>query len=300
MFKSISYEVSCSDKSHHEFLMSERRRIELGGDLSEVPVSELLALFDQLCEFQLGRFLIINKGLNAFWTNELVMWTPGNPRQLHPLERVIFEQLPATQATRERYYIFCRELQNLVVPGGSLASVPCGLMTDLLNLSGISNARIFGLDSDGAALAQARYLAEQRGLLSGTTLSEGDAWQMEFDGEFDVLTSNGLNIYESSDERVTELYTCFCRALKRGGTLVTSFMTPPPLLADDSEWKMEFLDPALLRLQKILFMHVIGVRWNALRTEKSTQQQLRLAGFRNIRVIYDRAAMFPTVLAEKS
>lgn len=299
MFKSIIYEVSCSDNSHHDFFMSERRRIELGGDISEVSASEMLALFDQLCEFQLGRFLIINKGLNAFWTNELVTWTPDTPRQLHPLERIIFDKLPATQATRERYHIFCRELQNLVFSGCALASVPCGLMTDLLNLSGISNIRIFGIDLDGAALAQARYLAEQRGLLSSTTLSAGDAWLMDFAEEFDVLTSNGLNIYESSNERVTELYTCFSRALKRGGTLVTSFMTPPPLPGDNLGWKIETLDPALLRLQKILFMHVIGARWNALRTERNTLQQLTQAGFINIRVIYDRVRMYPTVLAQK-
>ncbi|MGK4333606.1 hypothetical protein AU490_12650 [Lonsdalea populi] len=288
-----------TDADHGAVLLAERRRIETRGDLDDAPVGELLSLFDQLCEFPLGRFLILNKGLDAFWTNELVTWTPEHPRELHPLERILFTQLPATLATRERYGIFCRELQKRLMPGGAMASVPCGLMTDLLNLAGAKNVRLVGIDMDEAALAQARALAEQKGVLANTTLIEGDAWQMTFTEEFDVLTSNGLTIYESSDERVTELYALFYRALKKGGTLVTSFMTPPPFLTSDSSWKMERLDPALLRLQKCLFMQVIGTKWNALRTEKTTLQQLTQAGFRNIRVINDHAGLFPTVLAEK-
>ncbi|MFP1838240.1 SAM-dependent methyltransferase [Lonsdalea quercina] len=299
MKKSMLSHTGYSDVDPGAALMAERQRIADRGDLDDAPVSELLRLFDQLCEFPLGRFLILNKGLDAFWTNELVTWTPENPRVMHPLERIIFEQLPATLATRERYSIFCRELKKRTMSGGAMASVPCGLMTDLLHLAGTSDIRLVGIDLDEAALSQARALAEQKGVLANTTLIEGDAWQMTFSEEFDVLTSNGLTIYESSDERVTELYRLFYRALKKGGTLVTSFMTPPPSMANDSSWKMERLDPALLRLQKCLFMQVIGTQWNAMRTEKNTVQQLTQTGFRNIRVINDHAGLFPTVLAEK-
>lgn len=299
MKKTLLSHSSSTESADSASFTALRQQIEQRGEVEDASVSELLKLFDQLTEFELGRFLLINKGLNAFWTNELVTWTAENPRALTPLEETIFTRLPATLATRERYIIFRQQLQNLVSDGAVFASVPCGVMSDLLNLSGLEKMRLVGIDLDEGALEAARTLAEQRGVAAQTELVHCDAWQLTFSNAFDVLTSNGLNIYQRSDEKVTELYALFHQALKKGGTLVTSFLTPPPLLAPDSSWRMALLDPALLRLQKLLFMSVIGTAWNAMRTEQQTRQQLTQAGFHNIRVIYDRAGLFPTVLAEK-
>lgn len=264
-----------------------------------IPDAELLTLFDELCEFELGRFLIVNKGLNAHWTNELVRWTSGDKRQLTRLERIIFEKLPATLATRERYGIFRRELQKRVPTSGVMASVPCGLMHDLLELKCPRSVRLVGVDLDGEALSGARTLADERGYASQMHLHQTDAWDMTFTDEFEVLTSNGLNIYEPDDEKVKALYKIFFRALKKGGTLITSFMTPSPLHSPDSSWRMERIEASLLLLQKRLFIDILDARWSAMRTEAQTYQQLTDAGFDRIRFIYDRAGMFPTVLAEK-
>ncbi|MHA1053688.1 SAM-dependent methyltransferase [Enterobacter mori] len=264
-----------------------------------VPEQELLSLFDQLCEFELGRFLLINKGLNAYWTSELIRWTPDNSRPLTALEHIFFSQLPATLATRERYGIFNRELQKHVPHSGLMASVPCGLMYDLLDLTCPESVQFVGGDLDDDALAGARNLAKLRGYASRTRLLRTDAWDMNFNEAFDVLTSNGLNIYEPDDAKVTDLYKIFFRSLKKGGTLITSFMTPSPLHSHNSGWRMEKLDPAFLLLQKRLFVDVIDARWTAMRTEQQTRQQLTDAGFGKIRVIYDSAGMLPTVLARK-
>ncbi|MHA1057146.1 methyltransferase domain-containing protein [Enterobacter mori] len=264
-----------------------------------VPEAELLSLFDQLCEFELGRFLIVNKGLNARWTHELIHWTPDDTRPLTALEHVIYAQLPATLATRERYGIFRQELQKRVSPSGVMASVPCGLMHDLLDLTCPVSTRFVGVDLDEEALTGARELAELRGCALQTRLLRADAWRMVFKGTFDVQTSNGLNIYEPDDQKVIGLYKIVFRSLKKGGTFITSFMTPSPLHSHDSCWRMERLEPALLLLQKRLFVDVIDARWSAMRTEHQTRRQLTEAGFGKIRIIYDSAGMFPTVVAEK-
>jgi hypothetical protein len=294
--------LSHSPKMHLQpdsLLIHQRNLIEFGCDVDDVSISDRLNLFDQLCEFELGRFLILNKGLNAYWTNELVTWTPDNPRRMTELERSIFEYLPATLATRERYGIFRNELQKSVKGAKTIASVPCGVMSDLLCLEDIERVQFTGIDMDDSALSRARILAESRGLIGQTRLIQQDAWLMENRDEFDVLTSNGLNIYEPDSSRVIELYSLFHLALKENGLLIISFMTPPPFINSESSWKMSEIEPELLRLQKILFMHVIGARWNAMSTEAQTHAQLTTAGFSNIRVIYDRAGMFPTVLANK-
>lgn len=283
----------------NQIIFSERKKIEVRGDLEDVSANELLVLFDQLCEFSLGRFLIVNKILDGYWTNEIVTWDSNNSRDMHPLEDLIYSQFPITLATRERYGIFCSVLQNLLKPGLKMASIPCGLMTDLLNLNKVDEVSLFGIDIDKKILKQAGELAKQRGVHTNTKLYEENAWDISHSEKFDVITSNGLNIYEPSDERVTELYQVFYNALKSGGRLVTSFMTPPPSLTNKSSWCMDLLDPRLLRLQKIIFTHVIGTKWNALRTEDITLKQLEDAGFKNIQIIYDRAGMFPTVLATK-
>lgn len=276
-------------------------REQLQRRIASLPVSEqeLLSLFDQLCEFELGRFLLIHKGLNAYWTSELIRWKPDNSRPLTALEHVIFSQLPATLATRERYSIFRQELQKRVSPSGSIASVPCGLMHDLLDLTCPKSVQLVGGDLDDDALAGASNLAKVRGYASQTSLLRTDARDMKFNEAFDVLASNGLNIYEPDDAKVTELYKIFFRSLKKGGTLITSFMTPSPLHSHDSSWRMEKLDPALLLLQKRLFVDVIDARWTAMRTEQQTRRQLTDAGFGKIRIIYDSAGIFPTVLAKK-
>ena len=125
-----------------------------------------------------------------------------------------------------------------------------------------------------------------------------DAWALKSHSEFDIITSNGLNIYEHDHVRVTDLYKVFYTALKPGGILITSFLTPPPTVSAESSWKnFNVFD---LTKQKALFVDIIGVNWQAFRTETQTREQLELAGFKDITFIYDSQGMFPTVIAKKS
>nr|WP_197422119.1 class I SAM-dependent methyltransferase [Massilia sp. H27-R4] len=282
-------------------MQAARARLSAAGAMPGATVDQQLNLLDELFGFELGRFLLAHRGLNAWWTHHAVTWDPRTAAPMTALERRIVADLPATQATRERFGIFRRELQALLRPGVTMASVPCGLMGELLLLdySAAPGARLVGVDLDQAALDAALVLGTERGLASQLTLRRQDAWAEQWQDKVDVLTSNGLNIYEPDDGRVTALYRSFHAALRPGGTLVTSFLTPPPTLSAQSPWKMSEIDPQALALQFVLFVRVIEVKWSAFRTHDQTRAQLEQAGFTDIRFVDDRASMFPTVVAHK-
>lgn len=297
----LSHAAAAGD-TEERFLAAEAR-LRAAGDLPGASVDRQLELLHALRGFELGRFLLRHRGLNAYWTHRLVTYRPGTlARDPSSLEWLVYEALPAVLATRERFGIFQRETQALLRPGVALASVPCGWMGDLLLLDYDACAGEFsltGADLDPQAIEGARQLAEERGLAARVALRLEDAWAGSLREDADVLTSNGLNIYEPDDARVTELYRAFFRALRPGGTLITSFLTPPPMLHPESSWRMAELDPAMLALQHLLFTRIIEAKWSALRTHEQTRRQLEAAGFAELRFIDDRLGMFPTVVARK-
>ena len=298
----ISHGTS-SQAGHDDLAQTIRLRLRAAGDLPGASVDQQIALLDELSTFELGRFLLENRGLNAWWTHQLVTYLPGAAAASSKgsLEHQIFEKLPAVLATRERFGIFREQLQALLKPRMTLASVPCGLMGELLLLDYASHpdAMLVGIDLDQQALNAALALAKERGLAERLSLRCEDAWAPSLRGAADVLTSNGLNIYEPDDARVTALYRSFFDMLKPGGQLVTSFLTPPPALSAQSPWNMQEIDPQALALQHLLFVRVIEAKWSAFRTHDQTAKQLEDAGFADIRFINDRARMFPTVIARK-
>ena len=290
--------------SYGEMLAGIRSRLREAGDLPGATVDQQISLLDDLSSVELGRFLLENRGLNAHWTHRLVTYRPGSQPagSMSALEHRIFETLPAVLATRERFGIFRQQLQALLKSNLVLASVPCGFMGDLLLLDYERHAdiAIVGIDLDHEALDGALVLAKERGLAERVSLRREDAWISGVQNEFDVLTSNGLNIYEPDDSRVIALYRSFFDALRPGGTLVTSFLTPPPTLSLESPWNLGEVDQESLALQHLMFVRIIEARWSVFRTHAQTMAQLESAGFMNIEFIDDRARMFPTVIARKS
>jgi hypothetical protein len=218
---------------------------QAAGDKTHVTVARQLELVDQLLEFPLGRFLLQNRGLNGFWTDYIIEH-PGHGRMtgrdpegrpLTTLERILLDEFPTVQATQQRALCFERLIQQNVKDGAVLASVPCGLMRDLLgrDFSDVSEIRLIGIDIDGESLAGAKRLAEFYGIGGNVEFREADAWDLRLDQRLTLLASNGLNIYERCDDKVTALYRQFFGALAPGGVLVTSFLTPPPVLDPQSK-----------------------------------------------------------------
>lgn len=285
-------------------------KIQNRGDLPYVSVGRQLELLEQLSETEFGNFLIVTGGLNGYWTQYAVshpekgrltnLNSHGQP--FHPLEAFILNSAPIALATQQRYAIFKTQIQKRIAEGCSFASIPSGLMGELLDLgfSGIDNFSLTGIDIDPESLEGARKYAEDKNLLEHCRFYEHDAWNLGIHEAFDLIASNGLSIYERDDARVIALYREFYKALKPNGQLITSFLTPPPAPGLKTEWKMECVNPQDALLQKIVLVDILDGKWQAYRTEEAVKNQLTEAGFCDIEIFYDAAHIFPTVVAKKS
>lgn len=286
------------------------QRIKNRGDLPHVTVSRQLELLDELTRFSFGRFLLINKGINGYWTHYMVMHpktgrvtginNEGKP--FTSLERFLLDQAPTVLATQQRFVNFQTVLHNEIRSNQRIASIPCGLMGDLftLNYFHVDDVTLVGIDLDQDSLIAAKELAKKHDLNDRIEFDLKDAWKLSITETYDIITSNGLNIYEPDDRKVIELYKQFHQALNPEGILITSFVTPPPNDKNQIEtWDLSKINSDHLRLQKVIFSDIIQAQWQRFRTAEQTEKQLIDAGFSQIEFIIDDAGMFPTVVARK-
>jgi SAM-dependent methyltransferase len=284
-------------------------KIQTRGNLPHVSVEKQLDLLEQLSQFELGQFLIERAGLNGYWTHYTVSH-PSTGRltglnqhhvPFHPLEELLLNRAPTSLATQERFAIFKTQISQHLHEGCSLASIPCGVMSDLLDLdfSTLTDFSLHGIDLDPEALSQALDYAKERKLDYHCSFSKQDAWDLGDATQFDLIASNGLNIYEPDEEKVIDLYRQFYKCLKPQGILVTSFLTPPPIPGLKTEWKLESVNPQDAMMQKIIFNDILSPKWQIFRSEDSVKSHLEQAGFCEIEIFYDTAHIFPTVVAKK-
>ncbi|MGR8981384.1 MAG: class I SAM-dependent methyltransferase [Gammaproteobacteria bacterium] len=265
-------------------------------------MADALQVLTQLQAFPLGQHLLMHGSLDGFWTKYCVADQAINRKTVSShkfcqLEDFILNQAPTMRATQERFDIFRQVTQPLISDSITAASIPCGLMDDLLSLdySKAPNARRVGLDVDPNAVKGALANATAYGLTAEAYLA--DAWDLfAYSKQFDLVTSNGLNIYLPDPKKETALYRSFASILKPGGYLITSFLTPPPDLDRNSPWQI--MDPAAALKQKLIFIDVLEVKWQVFRTESQIRKTLASVGFKVRNVIYDHQKLFPTVLAQ--
>ncbi|MDJ0519769.1 MAG: hypothetical protein QNJ74_27085 [Trichodesmium sp. MO_231.B1] len=133
-----------------------KQRIIQSGDKPHITVARQLELLNELASFPLGQFLLQNRGVNGYWTDYVmehqyrgrVTGIDAEGRILTELEKFLLDKkfLP----TQQRYVIFSEFIQNYVRDGIVFASLPCGVMRDLLKLdfTGVENFRLVGIDID--------------------------------------------------------------------------------------------------------------------------------------------------------
>ena len=170
-------------------------RIEQQGDKAYATVMRQLELLAQLTQFDSGRYLLKNQGINGYWTHYILThpWfgrkTEKNNRgePLTELESFLLNRAPITLATQERFEIFLKENQKQVKNNAKLACIPCGMMGELLylNYKNVDNIYLTGIDYDSDTLNDAQRLAEQQGVLPFVKLIHQDAWHLSFQDEFD-------------------------------------------------------------------------------------------------------------------
>lgn len=265
---------------------------------------ETIEMLYQLNEFDLGRFLLSNRGLNGYWISYLILRGVKN-KHAHPLEKWLIQRAPTVLATRERFYIFQDRTKQIVESKSkshqiNIASIPCGLLDDLLTIdfNTKNKINITGIDLDSNSLSMAKINAENYNKSHKIQIMKGDAWNLKFEETFDIILSNGLSIYEKNPDRLVNLYKEFHKSLKADGRLITSFITPPPTYSKESPWIN--VDQEDLKKQISIFGDILSVKWREYRTEQETRDLLEKAGFEIDEIIYDSQHIFPTVIVKKS
>lgn len=291
-----------------EVLESIRIRIKLAGDKQYVSVARQMQILDELAAFELGRFMIQNRGWNGYWTHYVLTFPEKgrktglgyNGKPLTKMEDFLLNEAPRILATQERYRHFLAQNQQAVQEGVVLACVPCGLMGELLNLdySTVRDFRLVGIDIDQDALDGVRALAQKLKLDQNIDLLQKDAYTLGLKNEFDLISSNGLNIYEADLDKVTELYQQFYLALKPSGKLVISFLTYPPF-HEKSECDLTKINAEAAQMERIILSDILNFKGLCFSTYSQVDKQLSSVGFKNIRFIDDTGRLFPTVLAQK-
>lgn len=275
--------------------------------------TELLAKFSG---FNLGRFLLKNKGLNGFWADYLINYPDLYKKFGHdpfgvaftPAEQLLLEKLPITVATQERHKIFKKLSQGYIRNNARILSLPCGLASEILQLdySQIDNIELYGVDIDPESLELAEQRAQKVYLNQYCTWLAQDAWNfalpnIEASNSLDLIISNGLTMYVADDQLVLDLYYKFYQSLKPNGALITSFITPPPYIDPHSSWDITDIAPAYLEIQENVFNKIFNAKWHGYRSTEQTFNLLTQAGFNpnTIKIYPDSNYIFPTVLVIK-
>jgi SAM-dependent methyltransferase len=284
------FEISLSKLQH---------KIVQRGDLPHVSIKSQMKYIEELSQFALGRALLENRSIDAFWTD--FMTTCSVPKKCSHLEEFILHRSPFTLAWRELLKKFRKVTQENLRDNMILVSVPCGAMRELLELdySSVSNVSIIGIDIDPDSLLLAQKLAEKMGLSSQLSLCQQDAWQLSYNSEIDLITSCGLNIYVADRQKVLDLYRQFLKALKPGGKLIIGFLTYPPGEKVASEWQLEGIPSEDLLLERILYKDILDLQWRNFRTSQEFEKELREVGFSEVIFHYDTRHIFPAVVATK-
>ncbi|WP_052590397.1 SAM-dependent methyltransferase [Luteipulveratus mongoliensis] len=298
-----SSRVSREEVSAEVALIAERLR---AADHLLLPLDQELELLEQLQDFEFGRFLLRNKGLNGYWTSYVFGYADGDAVE-SSLEKWLLTSslLPGI---RERFGRFKVEVAKYVRDDAVFASVPCGLMGDLLqqDYSGVDGVRLIGVDIDPESVRLAEAEAIRRGLVDRCQFLLRDAWTLGLDGDVDLLVSNGLNMYEPERERLVQLYRGFGRALRPGGRLLISFIPAPPPLpwldASGAEvWAKFGMGEADLRQDLAIFGDILGgAKYMNFTSEDELRAQLQEAGLRVDEVSYSEAGVLPIATATRA
>lgn len=288
------------DKIHQELI----KKIQQS-NLDIIMQDELLKSLSKVTSTEMGKFLVENSGFNGFWTEYMCSYPETKKLGFNLSENIdenyIMENFPIAIATQSRYQIFKAEIKKRLKNNISIASLPCGLMNDILsqNFQDCKNFKLHGIDLDQSSIQQAKAISLTKGLTYHCKFTQEDAWEINYKNEYDMFISNGLNIYVDDDNKLIEMYKKIHTSLKNNGELITSTIVPSPDISKDSSWKMEKINPESYKLQKIVHEFFMNFSNNNLRTSNHLCKILEKSGFSNFEVIPDVLGIFVTVIAKK-
>ncbi len=274
---------------------------------SHITLEEVDFILEDFSRFPLGRHILLSGGSNGMWTDYLISPQEHLKSKNHTeldlsvIERFFLFNSPAVLAQRELHKKLQKTAQKCVADGKVLASLPCGLMRDLLSLdySQVSNVSLIGLDIDPDSIEKSKALASSMKIANAQWIQQ-NAWDLNYNNAFDFISSIGLNMYENKKERVVDLYNKLFNALKPGGILFTGILTYPPYLNEKkSDWDVSSIPKFDMHLETVIHRDILNIQWFNFRTLAEAKDDFREAGFTNIQIEPDSRCIFPAIIAVK-
>ncbi len=301
------------NKSHAEVfpdlssaLLEYETKIRARGNLPHITIEEQLLILADFASFPLGQHILLTGGANGIWTDYIISpqyYIKENNLQvpLSVIERFMLFHSPVVIAQRELLMLLQTFAQSNLGDNKVFASIPCGMMRDLLSLdfSSAQNVQLVGIDLDTQSIDEAQKLATK---LERTNVKflQRNAWNLDLNNEFDLISSIGLNMYESDKEKVIELYRQLYLALKPGGILFTGALTCPSYVDKLlSDWNTEIIPKYDLHLEEVIHQDILQIKWFNFRRLSEMEDDFRKAGFSNVKIQLDSRRIFPAIIAQK-
>jgi ubiquinone/menaquinone biosynthesis C-methylase UbiE len=277
-----------------EVVENYRKKIVKRGEKEGASVEELLNILNEMTQFEFGRNLLINRGANGYMTRYISLYQKRKHEYdiKNPLEKLILES-PLTIAYQQRFDVCQNLLKKLMIKDEmTVCSLPCGLMDDLLtlNLPKEKNYKFVGIDIDQDSTNGAFENAKELNLDHKCKFYTMDAWKIEFENEFDILTSNGLIQYVKDQNDVIKFYRLVYNSLKIPGFFIISSYKAPNTF--DNSFKS-------LNALQVFSKEILDARFSNFPSEEEIIKDLKFIGFDEFQVFYDEMKMCPTILAIK-
>ena len=271
-----------------------RKKIIARGEKEGASTEELLNILKEMTQFEFGRNLLINRGANGYMTRYISLYQKRKDEYKikSSLEKLILES-PMTIAYQQRFDVCQSLLKKLIIKDEmKVCSLPCGLMDDLLtlNLSKETNVKFVGIDIDQNSTIGAFENAKKLNLDQKCIFYTMDAWKIEFENEFDILTSNGLIQYVKDPNDVIKFYRLVYDSLKIPGFFIISSYKVPNIL--------DVSNKSLNDLQ-IFNKEILQAKFSYFPSAEEIIGDLKFIGFDEFEVFYDEMKMCPTILAIK-
>ena len=276
------------------------------GDLSYISTSQQVYIIQQLASFPMGQHILLTGGANAFWTDYMIAYPQiqknlaASMLNLNRLEYYIIFECLSVLAQRELFRTSQKIAQKHLKDNATLASIPCGLMRDFLELdfSKTNNVQLLGADLDLEAMEHAKKLASNLNI-TNIEFTQQNAWNLKLPKQVDYINSIGLNVYEEDRARVIELYKQFYDTLKPSGILFTGVLTYPPGSEKPSDWSIDILSPEQIEMEKIIIEDIYDLTFQNYRTLDEIKDDFFKAGFKKVEVTLDKFKVFPAIVATK-
>lgn len=163
--------------------------------------SRLECRLNELAASPIGRFILVNGGVNGFWTNFLTrigcesIRNKIEPRKFdNKVEEYLIEWFAKIRGEQE--FLLRNIIGPLLKPGFAVASIPSGLMSEvLLAANHFENVKLYAIDIDKTNFDLIRKMYGDR--LKGNDFHslELDVLNLDFECTFDLITCLGFVMY---------------------------------------------------------------------------------------------------------